>query len=82
VTALKKVSQLHGLEEAEYEWLATHGTEVFAESGAVVFREGEPATKMTILLRARFTCAGSMVDPPLSLLAAPGRSPACFPSPA
>ncbi len=51
VAALKKVNQLHGLEESEYEWLATHGTEVFAESGAVVFREGEPASKMTILLQ-------------------------------
>jgi signal transduction histidine kinase len=51
VEALKKIGPLHDLEEAEYEWLATHGTEVFAESGAVVFREGEPATKMTILLK-------------------------------
>src|ERR1700733_14568601 len=51
VQALKKVTPLLGLEEAEYEWLATHGTELFAESGAVVFREGEPATKMTILLK-------------------------------
>src|SRR3984957_14218048 len=51
VAALKKVSPLHGLEQSEYEWLATRGTEVFAESGAVVFREGEPATKMTILLQ-------------------------------
>jgi signal transduction histidine kinase len=51
VQALKKVTPLHGLEETEYEWLATHGTELFAESGAVVFREGDPATKMTILLK-------------------------------
>jgi signal transduction histidine kinase len=51
VEALKKVGQLHGLEETEYLWLATHGTEIFAESGAVVFREGEPASKMTILLQ-------------------------------
>jgi signal transduction histidine kinase len=51
IEALKKVSPLQGLEEAEYDWLATHGTEVFAESGSVVFREGEPASKMTILLR-------------------------------
>ncbi len=51
VAALKKVNPLHGLEQAEYEWLANHGTEVFAESGAVVFREGEPATKMSILLQ-------------------------------
>ena len=51
VEALKKIGPLHDLEEAEYEWLATHGTEVFAESGAIVFREGDPATKMTILLK-------------------------------
>jgi signal transduction histidine kinase len=51
VTALKKVAQLHDLEEAEYEWLAIHGIETFAESGAVVFREGEPAHKMFILLK-------------------------------
>jgi signal transduction histidine kinase len=51
VSALKKVAQLNGLEEGEYEWLATHGTEISAESGAVVFREGDPATKMTILLQ-------------------------------
>jgi signal transduction histidine kinase len=51
VAALRKVTPLHGLEEADYEWLANHGTEVFAESGAVVFREGEPATKMAVLLQ-------------------------------
>jgi signal transduction histidine kinase len=51
IEALKKIGPLHDLEEADYEWLAIHGTEVFAESGAIVFREGEPATKMAILLR-------------------------------
>jgi signal transduction histidine kinase len=54
VAALKKVGPLHDLQEAEYEWLATHAIEVFAESGAVVFREGEPATKMAILLQGEF----------------------------
>jgi signal transduction histidine kinase len=51
VAALRKVTPLHGLEQADYEWLANHGTEVFAESGAVVFREGDPATKMAVLLQ-------------------------------
>jgi signal transduction histidine kinase len=51
VEALKKVGPLHDLKESEFEWLATHGTEVFAESGAVVFREGDPATTMWILLK-------------------------------
>jgi signal transduction histidine kinase len=51
VAGLRKVNQLHGLEQSEYEWLAAHGIEVFAESGAVVFREGEPASKMAVLLQ-------------------------------
>ena len=51
IAALKKVEKLSGLEDSEYEWLARNGTEVFAESGAVVFREGEPASKMAILLQ-------------------------------
>ena len=51
IEALKKIGPLHDLEETDYEWLAVHGTEVFAESGAIVFREGEPATKMHVLLK-------------------------------
>jgi signal transduction histidine kinase len=51
VAALKKVGQLQGLTENEYLWLAEHGSEAFAEPGATVFREGEPAFKMTILLK-------------------------------
>src|SRR5262249_59862108 len=42
---------LHGLEEHEYEWFATHGTERFAESGETIFREGEPANHMSIMLK-------------------------------
>src|ERR1700742_2652360 len=51
VEALKKVTPLQDLKPDQYEWLATHGTEVFAESGAVLFREGEPARSMAILLK-------------------------------
>ncbi|MDI3254683.1 MAG: ATP-binding protein [Bacillota bacterium] len=51
IAALKRVSALHGMEEAEYEWLATHGVERFAEAGTTIFREGEPATEMTIMLK-------------------------------
>ena len=82
VAALKKVGPLHDLEQAEYEWLANHGTEVFAESGAVVFREGEPAPPRWLSCsHERCICAGSMEDRRLSLLAALARSPPCFPSP-
>jgi signal transduction histidine kinase len=50
VAALQKVGQLQGLDAIEYLWLAEHGLEVFAEAGAIIFREGDPAHKMTILL--------------------------------
>ncbi|HLH35525.1 MAG TPA: ATP-binding protein [Alloacidobacterium sp.] len=51
VAALKRVIPLQGIEEHEYEWLATHGTERFAEAGETIFREGDPATHMTIMLK-------------------------------
>lgn len=51
VAALRRVGALHGLTDSEYEWLATHGEEVFFPAGAPLFREGDPATKMSILLR-------------------------------
>jgi len=51
VAALKRVQPLQGMEEFEYEWLATHGTERFAEPGETIFREGDPANEMTIMLK-------------------------------
>ena len=51
VDALRRVSALQGLADNELEWLATHGEEVWYPAGAPLFREGDPATKMSILLR-------------------------------
>jgi signal transduction histidine kinase len=51
VEALKRVPALHGLTDSELEWLATRGEETSFPAGAVVFREGDPATKMWILLK-------------------------------
>ncbi len=51
VDALRKVAALNGLTDSEYEWLATHGEEARLPAGAPMFREGDPATKMSILLR-------------------------------
>ncbi len=51
VDALRRVSALQGLSDAELEWLATHGEEGSYPAGAVIFREGDPATKMWILLK-------------------------------
>jgi len=51
VEALKRVPALQGLPDCDLEWLATHAEEICAPAGTVVFRDGEPATKMWILLK-------------------------------
>lgn len=48
---LGRIAALQGLTREEYEWLADHGVERVASSGDLLFREGEPATSMTIMLR-------------------------------
>jgi signal transduction histidine kinase len=50
IAALRTVPTLDGLTEAEYTWLATHGTERKGPDGALVFREGEPSTRMNFIL--------------------------------
>jgi signal transduction histidine kinase len=50
IAALRTVSTLDGLTEAEYNWLATHGTERKGPDGALVFREGEPSSRMNFIL--------------------------------
>ncbi len=49
--ALKSIHSLQGLEEHEYLWLATHGTEYSVPNGETLFHEGDPATEMSIVLR-------------------------------
>ncbi|HEX5236671.1 MAG TPA: ATP-binding protein [Silvibacterium sp.] len=51
VEALKRVGPLHGMEECELEWLATHGIERRTAAGATLFREGEAVDTMMILLK-------------------------------
>jgi signal transduction histidine kinase len=51
IEGLRRVAALNGLADAEYEWLATHCDEFTYSSGAPLFREGDPATKMFILLK-------------------------------
>jgi signal transduction histidine kinase len=51
VDALRRVAALNGLTDQEYEWIATHFDEIAAPAGAPLFREGDPATKMSIILR-------------------------------
>ena len=51
VEALRTITPLEGLTDSEYEWLARHGSERIGETGALVFREGEPATNLNFLLK-------------------------------
>jgi signal transduction histidine kinase len=51
VDALRQVAALHGLTDSEYQWLAAHCEEICSQAGAALFREGDPATKMVIILR-------------------------------
>ncbi len=51
IEALRRVPPLHGMDERELEWLATHGTERKVPAGTTLFHEGDVADKMTILLR-------------------------------
>lgn len=50
ITALKRLNCLAGMSEQEYQWMAEHGQERRIPTGAVLFREGEEAHAMTILL--------------------------------
>ncbi len=50
VRAMRTLAQLDGLSASDLEWLATHGTEHRFTDGTLVFRLGEPASTMTILL--------------------------------
>jgi signal transduction histidine kinase len=51
IEALKRVPPLHGMGECELEWLATHGIERKVPAGTTLFREGDVADTMTILLK-------------------------------
>ena len=50
VAALRNVEVLNGLTDAEYLWLAEHGTERKVGPGVMIFREGDPPYGMNILL--------------------------------
>jgi signal transduction histidine kinase len=51
VAALRTVTQLDGLTDEEYLWIATHGNERVGPDRAILFRDNDPATNMNIILR-------------------------------
>ena len=51
VEALRTIGPLHGLSNEEYAWLARHGVERIGDTGALIFRENEPACNLNFILR-------------------------------
>jgi len=51
MAALDKIAPLQGLPAQDREWLATHGQEIRAKAGEVLFEEGEPAEQMMLILK-------------------------------
>jgi signal transduction histidine kinase len=51
IAALKKIGPLQGLTDADFAWLAEHGTEHYEDAGVTLFEENAPATEMTIILK-------------------------------
>jgi signal transduction histidine kinase len=51
IAALRIITPLAGLSDAEYEWIATHGTEYVGEDGAIIFVDGGPCDRMHLILK-------------------------------
>jgi len=51
IAALRTVTQLDGLTEEEYTWIATHGNERVGPDRAILFHDNEPAQNMNFILR-------------------------------
>jgi signal transduction histidine kinase len=64
MAAIDRIPPLQGLSAEHREWLASHGIEVRAKAGDVLFEEGEPAEHMMLILKGelhvRRTRNGSM----------------------
>jgi signal transduction histidine kinase len=51
IEALQIITPLQGLSDAEYEWIALHGTEYVGTDGAILFVEGGPCDRMHLILK-------------------------------
>jgi len=50
IAALRTIAPLDGLNEEEYMWIATHGTERFGPDRAIIFHENELACNLNFIL--------------------------------
>jgi signal transduction histidine kinase len=51
IAALRTVTPLKGLSDAEYEWIATRGTEYVGQDGAIIFVDGGACDRMHLILK-------------------------------
>jgi CRP-like cAMP-binding protein len=49
--ALRNVAPLHGMTAEEYRWLAINGEERMVDANTALFQQGEPACRMSIILK-------------------------------
>jgi len=49
--ALERITPLHGMSLEDRLWLASHGEELVAQAGDVLFEEGAPAERMILILK-------------------------------
>ena len=73
VSALKSIVELQGLSEAEYEWLAAHGTERLGADGELIFSQGEPPHHLMFILRGEVLVRRHTSSPVSVLLGRTGR---------
>jgi signal transduction histidine kinase len=49
--ALDRIGSLHGMSFEDRVWLATHGSELVAKAGDILYEEGAPALHMVLILK-------------------------------
>ncbi len=79
VAALRTISALDGLADAEYEWIASHAGERKGEHGALVFRQGEPALHLNFILRGEIHVRRLHVGPLAFLIGRAGQMTGLLP---
>src|ERR1700744_2893985 len=73
VAALKSISELNGLTEDEYAWIAEHGTERVGVDGELVFSQGDPPNHLMFILSGEILIHRHSSSPVSVLIGRTGR---------
>jgi signal transduction histidine kinase len=73
VAALKSISELKGLSEGEYAWIAEHGTERIWTDGDPVFSQGDPPHQLMFILSGEILVHRHSSSPVSVLIGRTGR---------